>query len=266
MSLNCEELDPVFGVITQSTGQKVINSVIVNRVYAHSIYCDGLITGQNFSTINGGNNITSVQVIDGSVSAPSLSFINATNTGMYRMAGGNIGFTVSGANTLSLGSSATFYVPIETPVGIPLVLTSGTGTVDFAGATLTNVGGITSNPNRYEVVAPSSITTTDATPSILYNIPTVIDSSYTITTDITVIDATNGSSTAGFNISAKGKNIGGFVSVSVNMENNSAIDLPLSGISVIHSTSGQNLTVLVTGKAATTLKWFGATTVTRQLF
>lgn len=266
MSLSFEELDGTFGIITEDDGQKVINSVIINRVYAHSIYCDGLITGEGFITINGGNNTTMVSLNNGSVSAPSLSFIDATNTGIYRNGSGNVAITYLGSNVLALGTTAKFSVPIETPVGVPLVLTSGTNTVDFGGASLVNVGGITTNPNRYEVIAPASITTTDATQSVLYTIPTVIDSSYTITTDITCVDATNGSSTAGFNISAKGKNIGGFVSVSVNMENNSAIDLPLSGISVIHGVSGQNLTVLVTGKAATTLKWFGATTITRQLF
>lgn len=266
MSLSFEELEGTFGVITEQDGQKVINSVIVNRVYAHSIYCDGIITGEGFITINGGNNTTKISLIDGTVSSPAMSFISAPSTGIYRTGTGELGFAYSGVNVLSLGTSATFSVPIETPTGVPLVLTSGTGTVDFAGASLVNVGGITTNPNRYEVIAPSSITTTDATQTILYNIPTVIDASYTITTDITCVDATNGSSSAGFNISAKGKNIGGFVSVSVNMENNSAIDIALSGISVIHGTSGQNITVLVSGKAATTLKWFGATTVTRQLF
>jgi hypothetical protein len=266
MSLNFEELQGVFGLVPEDGGTRV-NSIIINRLFANSIYCDGLITGEGFLTINGGNNITSIQVVDGSVSAPSMSFINSVNTGIYRTGDGSIGHTVNGSNVLSLGSaSAVFYTPISTPIGVPLVLTSGTGTVDFGGASLVNVGGITTNPNRYEVIAPASLITADATPSILYNIPTIVDASYTITTDITCVNATDGSASAGFNISAKGKNIGGFVSVSVNMENNSAIDMPLLGISVIHGVSGQNITVLVTGKAATTLKWFGATTVTRQQF
>ena len=267
MSLNFDELGSVFGLIPEADGQKTVNFIIVNRVYAHSIYCDGLITGNGFYTLSGGNNTTSIQVVDGTVSAPPMSFISSPNTGIYRTAGGSIGFAISGVNVLSLGTaSAVFYTPIITPSGVPFVITSGTGTVDFGGASLVNVGGITTNPNRYEVIAPASVITVDATQTVLYNIPTVVDASYTITTDITCVDATNGSSSAGFNISAKGKNIGGFVSVSVNMENNSAIDVALSGISVIHGVSGANITVLVTGKVATTLKWFGATTVTRQLF
>jgi hypothetical protein len=145
-------------------------------------------------------------------------------------------------------------------------LDSDTGFIDVNGATLINVGGITTNPNRYEVIAPASIITTDATPTTLYNIPTVLNCAYTIITDVSCVDDTNNVSSAGFSISAKAKNVGGVLDVSANMETNTAIDAPLAGISVDHTANGTNIAVTVTGKAATNMKWFGATTVTRQLF
>lgn len=63
---------------------------------------------------------SSVRFADGSVSAPSISFTNDTDTGFYRVSSGLIGFAINGYQGMSLGLDATF--------GTMLKLKDNTGT------------------------------------------------------------------------------------------------------------------------------------------
>jgi hypothetical protein len=68
-----------------------------------------------------------------------------------------------------------FAVGITTPVisstnGNPLVIHSGNGVVNFAGATIINVAGIATDPNVYDLI--NAVTTVDAVPVVGLVIPT----------------------------------------------------------------------------------------------
>jgi len=52
---------------------------------------------------------TSSGLIDGTVGAPSLYFINETGLGLYRPSAGKLGFTVAGLETLTLEKSGTIF-------------------------------------------------------------------------------------------------------------------------------------------------------------
>jgi hypothetical protein len=270
MNPSAQDIRSIFGIITLDDGRKIINSIIVNRVWARSIIVEGdvLITGTLTANTFKVNvlNVDSLQLGNGSALLPALSFASDPTTGIYKTAGG-MGFSAGGALAFDLTTTgALFTAPITSSVGVNLTFGSSTSVIDFSGSTLINVAGISANANRYEVIAPSVVITTDATPTILYSIPTVSNATYTINTDITCADDIGNMDSAGFIVSAKGKNVAGVVSVSGNLENNSAIDAGLVGVSVIYSFSGTNITLLATGVSGKTIKWFGASTVTRLLF
>lgn len=265
MSVTIDELDGKFGLITQDDGQQFVNSIKVNNVWTRRLYCEGLIFANGYNLISGGGASGTVALDDGSVIAPSLYFTNSPQTGIYRN-GNSVGFTSGGVQTLSVGSTIIASSTITSPPAQNLSINSSTGVIDFNGATLTNVAGITSNPNRYEVIASAPVTTINATPTTLYVIPTITNAAYTLSSTIACVDNTDNTSTAGLIVSAKGKNIGGVITVSATMELNTAIDAPLTGIQVVHTASGSNIAVTVTGLVGHNLKWFGATNVTRQAF
>ena len=66
-----------------------------------TVICDG-INFFNANTYQAG--ATSIQLSDGSVSAPSLQFALETNSGMYRIGLGQIGFSVLGVQILDINS------------------------------------------------------------------------------------------------------------------------------------------------------------------
>lgn len=265
MSVTIDELDGKFGLITQDDGQQFVNSIKVNNVWTKRLYCEGLIFANGFNLISGGGASGTIALDDGSVATPSMYFTNSPQTGIYR-SGNNVAFASGGVQTLSVGSSIIASSTITSPPAQNLSINSSTSVIDFNGATLTNVGGITSNPNRYEVIATVPVTTINATPTTLYVIPTITNAGYTISSDIVCVDNTDNTSTGGLIVSAKGKNLGGTVTVSATMELNTAIDAGIAGIQVVHTASGTNIAVTVTGLVGHNLKWFGATTVTRLAF
>jgi hypothetical protein len=67
-----------------------------------TVICDGT-NFLNANTVQAG--ATSVQALDGTVTAPSISFANETNTGIYRPSAGHWAVTVLGALVLDVLSS-----------------------------------------------------------------------------------------------------------------------------------------------------------------
>jgi hypothetical protein len=67
-----------------------------------TLVCDGT-NFFNANTVQAG--ATTLTLTDGSVSAPSLSFVSETNTGLYRVGTGQLGIAVLGANVVSVTSS-----------------------------------------------------------------------------------------------------------------------------------------------------------------
>jgi hypothetical protein len=251
-----------FGVSVPN-GRAQINSIRTPRSSMQELYCSGdaWIYGYLRTPLKLAKGL---QVADGSALAPTLSFVAAPDTGIFRTGTDGVGITSGGTELLTVGpGSINIGADVTTGGGANLVLNPAGPSVDFTGHTLINVAGISTSPDRYEIVAPAPITTPDATPAVLYTIPAAALASYLLRTDVICTGA--GTSSAGFIISVKGKNNSGVVTVSGALETNNAVDLALAGVSVAHVVAGTDINVVVTGLAFP-IKWFGATTVTRQLF
>lgn len=257
------EISETFGQSTPA-GDRQINSVIAPIVSGHVLnitgnsYLYGPVQTQIIAT-NG------ILVPDGSQTAPSIGFISEPNTGIYHTAG-TISFTSNGGGVVSVGPELDIAVPITTPGGQNLVIDPSGPSIDFTGHSLINVASVTTDPNHYELVG-GTVITTNATPAVGLSIATDTNASYVVSADITCANVTDGTSSAGFIVHSRGKNIAGVVSViSPYINSASSPDLSLVGSTVTFSTSGTNITILVQGIAATTIKWRVAASVTRQLF
>ncbi len=263
--LTRSEVLNVFGTSTPN-GNAQINSVRADIVTCHSLYV--LDNAYFKGTIQSPLRLAyGIQFPNGSAAQPSITFVNDNTTGIY-YDGVGMGFSSGGAEVMNVGPLGTSMSgPITTPNGLDLVLNPSGSNIDCTGHNLTNVAGLFANANRYEVIAPSTITTTDATPTVLFPIPTVPNSAYTLVADVTCADDTNAASTGGFTLIGKVKNIGGVLTVSAPFASGTTIiDNPLLGITAYYSTSGINATIIVTGLPGVIIKWFGAVTITRQLF
>lgn len=179
-------------------------------------------------------------------------------------------------NKLSITDSAYLYGVVRTELTLDQQITTTAGKdlvlnpsglyIDCTNHTLINVAGITSNANRYEVVG-AYVTTTDATPTLALSIPTITGYVYSITVDIAVADLTDGVSSGGMTITTKSKNASGSVlSVIPYIRIEKGADASVATITATYTDSGSSVEVLVTGVAATTLKWLAAASVTRSTF
>jgi hypothetical protein len=247
-------------------GSSQINSSSVPLVSTERVHCSGdaYVYGSFRTLVQATKGITAP---DGTVIAPSIAFAADPSTGMWRSGTGQIGFSSVGVQSLIVSTSALeTSAPITTPGGQNLVLEPSGPNIDCTGHNLINVGSIPTNPNYYQVIAPSVLTTTTATPAAIYNVSTMSNYGYTLRTDIVAVDDTDSTSTASIFITGAAKNIGGTVTVSANVTYGTSIDADLAGVSVSHVVSGTTIAVTATGLASTTIKWFGATTVCQTAF
>jgi hypothetical protein len=261
-SVTINNLNGHFGISTVNNVQ-TINSIIVNRVYAKTIYAECSITAPAFIS-SGGSSPQDVALADGSVSAPSLSFINSPNTGIYKSANA-ISFTNQGINVLNLGSSAVFNAPITSSAGNDLKLSGSSGIIDFGGSKLTNFSGIAANPNRYILIAPANVITTNNIATLLYPIPTIINTAYCLTTDVICAD-TDCCDFGSFNIVINAKNIAGVITLTPVVTGRSIIENSLNGISADYVVNSNIIDIMVTGLVGRTLKWFGSTVVISVMY
>jgi hypothetical protein len=88
--------------LTLTTGIVGGSVAIIPPGQQATVICDGT-NFLNANTVQAG--ATVVQVLDGSVGAPSISFASETNTGIYRPSAGHFGITVLGALVLDILSS-----------------------------------------------------------------------------------------------------------------------------------------------------------------
>lgn len=179
--------------------------------------------------------------------------------------------------TLSITDNSYLYGPVVTDLiidkqitttpGKNLVLNPSGPSVDFTNHTLINVAGISSNPNRYEVIAPAFVITTDATPTVVLSIATLLGYSYNVTVDVTAADYTDGVSSGTIILTGKSKNTAGVaVSTLPYVSYQKSGDAPISTITGYFTDSGANMQVIITGVAATNIRWFAAARVTRSQF
>jgi hypothetical protein len=203
---------------------------------------------------------------DGTPIAPSIAFINDPDTGIYRAGDGSVNFTSNGTPTVQIGPALQTFVPITTDIGQNLVLNPSGPSVDFSGKTLINIAGISTDPNRYEEIG-ATVTTINATPTVGLSSSTISGAAYAVTIDVALANATDGTSSGGFTVFTKAKNIGGTVSlVAPYISSEYNLDPSLVGCTVTLAASGAFINTVVTGLAATTIRWRVVGTYTRQIF
>lgn len=265
LQLTAEELLSIYG--TSAPGGRVQ----VNAVRAPSLYGGELIVQGDvyiYGCIQTPLRLCAgIYFGDGTETMPSITFANDPSTGFYRAGTGLIGVTSGGVADMIIGNNAIeMLAPITTPIGQNLVIDPSGPSIDFTGHTLINVGGISTNPNYFTVAAPATLITTDATPATLLTVTTTASGTYLIQTTVSVANDSDSISSAAFTISTKAKNLGGTVTLIPYATDTQVIDTGLAGITVVHAVSGTGVVVTCTGLAATTIKWFGVSVVTRQLF
>ncbi len=246
------ELRNVLGVDT-SSGKKVITGVHLPYVNCVDLRCVNLWFDNIKTPVVAG-------FPDGTALAPGVAFTAEPSTGMYRPGNGQVAFSGAGVNLATLSSAGLLLNAgvISTTSG-DLILNPAGSNVDFSGKTLTNVGGISSDPNRYEVIGPQ-VTTVDATPTIIFTIPTVA-AAYTALVDLAVA---SGTSSGSCSVRLQIKNTG--VAIVNVMSQDKRFDAAIVAATLLVSATGANVNLTATGIAATVMKWKVAATVTRSLY
>lgn len=130
-------------------GRSQINSVYSQRLATATLYCSGdaYILGTVKTPLKLDKGIL---FGDGTPTAPSITFLNDADTGMYRVGAGDIGVTTNGVTRLTIADTAVSVdVPITTPTG-NLVLNPDGPSIDCTGHTLINVGGVSINLPQHD--------------------------------------------------------------------------------------------------------------------
>lgn len=118
-----------------------------------------------------------------------------------------------------------------------------------------------SNTTRRNVRVPESVTTTDATPTVMYSIPLGVQRASFVQAQLIAIKSDFSAAQAIFLQSAFRRMTGGNV-IKATPTNNSGFQASngdFTGIApkidLVANTSTQTIDLVVTGKAATTIKW-----------
>jgi len=136
-------------------------------------------------------------------------------------------------------------------------ITGSTGT--FTSAGIDNLTGILTLNSNTTLRTNGSITTTDATPSTLYTIPTTTDTILFLTVKTIGVKADGDSGI--YTLSSRAKNLSGVVTLGTPFNQWDDIESGLTNTSIGVSVSGTDILVRVTGLAATTIKWRGTAEV-----
>ena len=96
--------------LTFSTGAVGASTITLPQNQTVIAICDGTNVYNSQTSFSG---ITSITLGNGSASQPSLNFIGDTATGLYLVGSGQLGFTVGGANGMTLTTTG-----LKVPVGI----------------------------------------------------------------------------------------------------------------------------------------------------
>jgi hypothetical protein len=128
-------------VFTQSvpSGDRTINGILVTVVSGDRLNISGPSPSYIYGPINSTLTLAGgAQFGDGSATAPSITFINDPDTGIYRDGSGAVSFTSNTNPTVTIGPNLQTSVPITTPGGQNLVLNPSGPSVDFTGHSIIN--------------------------------------------------------------------------------------------------------------------------------
>ena len=113
----------------------------VGGVNPTKITCDDLCVSHGFALYDG--MVTRFIATNGTATNTGIGFANGSlGSGIYSPAVDRINIAIAGADVCWFSPSGTGFTNVYSP----------TGTMDFGGAVLVNIGGITANPRSYEIV------------------------------------------------------------------------------------------------------------------
>lgn len=143
-----------------------------------------------------------------------------------------------------------------------LTVTPAGGSVQYGTAILNQSPAVGSDSRTYT----AKVTTTNATATTLFTLPTTAKNAYNIRGLVSLGDTTNGSNTATYNFIIKGKNLTSTAIVSNPAQVGRIADGNLTTTSIVSAVSGQDILVRVVGIAARTIQWAGRFDVLVQQF
>jgi hypothetical protein len=196
---------------------------------------------------------------NGTAAKPGIYYTANSGNGFYNT-GATIGTTIGGVPALVVSAAGITTGSVATATG-NLVLNPAGSSIDCSGKTLINVGGLSINPNRYEVVSPSAVTTTGSTPTSILQL--TADSGYAYSTTLDIV-ATTGVESASWQVLCRFQNNPAVSHVIVETTASMGGALAAAGIGFVDGAGF--LQVNAVGMAATTIKWYCAGTVTRGTF
>jgi collagen type VII alpha len=191
----------VFGALTVAGSSSLQATTIATTLgvtgaatLSSTLAVTGTSTFTGLSTFNGGLTVGAgvIKTPDGSAAAPSHSFTNSTNSGMYLVAVGNPAITAGGtkavdcttttttvSNALSVTGATTLNSTVTIPTGAvnKYVLTSnGSGVATWAN--LNNAAGVLTVVNVESQVAFSTTSTSGAAPGIILTATPTVSGTY----------------------------------------------------------------------------------------
>jgi hypothetical protein len=152
---------------------------------------------------------------------------------------------------MRIDSTATIGISLQVPLitsttGQPIVIHSGSGVVDFGGATIINTS-ISGDPNAYMLVG--TVTTVDTTPTVGLVIPTGAYA-YTFDVEITAISGTDYGS-----IMLRGGGKGSPTATTPFLSRKRLATAGLNAIDAYFAVLGGDIVVYVVGMPLTTVRW-----------
>lgn len=229
--------DAIFNGTATFNGTFALNSALA---ISGALTVDGAATLNNTLTVDGAVTLNDALTMTGAgiTINGQLNFIEVNVPG-----GGSYTFAVA-----DRADAATIEFPAAQYLAALDVPQTFTAEQTFPAA---SIGG------RYDVRPLTDTQTLDATPTAALTLATAMNRIYLVTAQVV---ASNAGNAAVFQLSIMVKNIGGTVVASPPFNDYSAVDAPLTGTAVGLGVSGNNITVTVTGLAATTINWRGVIT------
>lgn len=173
------------GVYTLPSGNPVVPGTTIDAAWANDTMEDMANELTNsLSRTGAGGMLAPFRIADGTVTGPGLSYLNETNTGLYRLSAGSVWMSVLGVNTVQFST-----VGMTIPVGKALTAQGNAsvgGTLSVVGATtlastLAVTGAITATGGVLGNVTAASGTSTFNNVTINGNLDMDAGSSGTIT-------------------------------------------------------------------------------------
>ena len=123
-----------FGTVSPKANENIVNTINIRQVNTATLRCETAFIKDLKGSFDPGD----ISFKDGSASAPSISFTNASSTGIYRRQDGGVGVSVGGFEVANFSDG----LNISKISSNGNLVLNPTGGVDFSGRPLLNVGDV----------------------------------------------------------------------------------------------------------------------------